>query len=67
MTDLAQPMGAGLNAVLISTDLSRTSDKPPRHALDVARHYSAKLYLTHVVSSPGYAIAGQKPTNWHVK
>jgi len=29
VTDLAQPMGAGLNAVLISTDLSRTSDKPP--------------------------------------
>ena len=58
MTNISQPMGAGLNAVLISTDLSRTSDKPLRHALAVARHYSAKLYLTHVVSSLGYTIAG---------
>lgn len=58
MTDITEPTSTGPQAVLISTDLSKASDKPLRHALAVARHYGAKLYLTHVVSSLGYTIAG---------
>jgi nucleotide-binding universal stress UspA family protein len=47
-----------LRSILLATDLSEVSDKPLRHALAIARHYGAKLYPTHVVSSLGYTIAG---------
>jgi nucleotide-binding universal stress UspA family protein len=47
-----------LKSVLLATDLSETSQKPLRHALAIARHYGAKFYLAHVVSSPGFMIAG---------
>jgi len=47
-----------LKSVLIATDFSATSEKAIRHALAIARHFRAKLYLLHVVSSLGIIIAG---------
>jgi nucleotide-binding universal stress UspA family protein len=47
-----------IKAVLVTTDFSKASDKPLRRALAIARHYDAKFYLAHVVTSVGYAIAG---------
>lgn len=58
MASLTSAVATGIKSVLITTDLSPASDKPLWHALSIARHYHAKLYLTHVVSSIGYAIVG---------
>lgn len=51
-------VGVRLKSVLLATDFSEASQKPLRHALAIARHYGAKFYLAHVVSSPGFTIAG---------
>ena len=47
-----------LRSVLVATDFSTVSRKALRHALAIARHYGAKLYAMHVVSSVGLTIAG---------
>jgi nucleotide-binding universal stress UspA family protein len=47
-----------LKSILIATDFSEASDKALRHALAIARHYGAKLYLVHVVSSLGFTLVG---------
>lgn len=47
-----------LRAVLVASDFSEASRKPLSHAISIARHFDAKLYLAHVVSSIGYTIAG---------
>ncbi len=47
-----------LKSVLMATDLSPASVKPLHHALAIAGHYEAKLYVAHVVSSGPYLIAG---------
>ena len=47
-----------LKSVLMATDLSPASVKPLHHALAIARHYRAKLYIAHVVSSVPYLMAG---------
>ena len=47
-----------LKSVLIATDFSEASEKALRHALAIARHYGAKLYLAHVVSSLAYTLVG---------
>ena len=52
-----------LKSVLIATDFSEASDKAARHALAIARHYGAKLYLTHVVSSLGFTLVGPDAVN----
>lgn len=49
---------AGLSSVLLATDFSEASTKPLHHALAIARHYHARFYLAHVVSSLGFTIAG---------
>jgi nucleotide-binding universal stress UspA family protein len=48
----------GLRSVLVGSDFSETSRKPLRHAISIARHFHAKLYAAHVVSSVGLTIAG---------
>src|SRR5215470_3457435 len=48
----------GLKSVLVGNDFSEASRKPLRHAVSIARHFRAKLYLAHVVSSVGLTIAG---------
>jgi nucleotide-binding universal stress UspA family protein len=58
MEAVATAVDTRIKSVLIATDLSETSDKPLRHALAIAHHYGAKLYLGHVVSSLGYTMAG---------
>jgi nucleotide-binding universal stress UspA family protein len=58
MPGIAPIADVGIKSVLIATDFSKASQKPLRHALTIARHYGAKFYLTHVVSSIGYTIAG---------
>jgi nucleotide-binding universal stress UspA family protein len=47
-----------LKSVLMATDLSPASVKPLHHALAIARHYGAKLYIAHVVSPIPYLMAG---------
>lgn len=58
MPSIAPVVDTAVRSVLITSDFSKASEKPLRHALAIARHYSAKFYLTHVVSSLGYTIAG---------
>jgi len=52
-----------VKSVLIATDFSEASDKALRHALAIARHYGAKLYLVHVVSSLGFTLVGPDAIN----
>jgi nucleotide-binding universal stress UspA family protein len=52
-----------LKSVLVATDFSEASQKPLRHALAIARHYGAKIYLAHVVSSLGFTLAGADALN----
>ena len=47
-----------LKSVLVATDFSSASENALRHAVSIAQHYGAKLYLMHVVSSLGLTIAG---------
>lgn len=58
MPSVAPVIDTAVKSVLVATDFSKASDKPIRHALAIARHYGAKFYLTHVVSSLGYTFAG---------
>lgn len=44
--------------VLVATDLSGCADKALEHGVAIARHYGAKLFIVHVVSSLGFTIAG---------
>ena len=58
MPSVAPCLDTALKSVLVASDFSKASVGPLRHALAIARHYGAKFYFTHVVSSIGYAIAG---------
>jgi nucleotide-binding universal stress UspA family protein len=49
-----------LQSVLIATDFSPVSEKPLRHALAIARHYGAKVYVAHVVRPLGYLMTGSE-------
>ena len=49
---------AGVRSLLVAYDFSDASCKPLHHGLTIARHFGAKLYVAHVVSSLGYGIAG---------
>jgi nucleotide-binding universal stress UspA family protein len=63
MTLVAANGDIHLKSVLIATDFSEASDKAARHALAIARHYGAKLYLVHVVSSLGFRMVGPEAVN----
>jgi len=52
-----------LKSVLIATDFSEASKKAFRHAVAIARHYGAKLYLAHVVSSLAFTLVGPDAVN----
>src|ERR1039457_2451902 len=58
MSLIAPAVNVRLKSVLIATDFSEASAKPLRHALAIARHYGAKFYLAHVVSSSGFTLVG---------
>lgn len=49
---------SGLKSVLVASDFTEASLKPLRHAISIARHFHARFYLAHVVSSVGFTIAG---------
>jgi len=55
---IASAVNVRLKSVLIATDFSEASAKPLRHALAIARHYGAKFYIAHVVSSSGSTLVG---------
>jgi nucleotide-binding universal stress UspA family protein len=58
MTQLVPAQGIRLKSVLVATDFSEASRKPLQHAITVARHYGARFYLAHIVSSLGFTLAG---------
>jgi len=58
MPSVLPSVDSRVKSVLVATDFSKASERPVRRALAIAQHFGAKLYLTHVVSSIGYAIAG---------
>lgn len=64
MASAQTPADVRVKSVLVAYDFSQASRKPLRHALAIARHYSAKFYFMHVVSSIGYTIAG--PPSLHL-
>lgn len=47
-----------VKSITVAYDFSDASRKPLHHALTIARHFGAKLYVTYVVSSMGYGIVG---------
>ena len=49
---------ASLKSVLVASDFTEASSKPLRHAISIARHFHARFYLAHVVSSVGFMMAG---------
>jgi len=63
LSAIASAVDPNLKSVLLATDFSEVSQKPLQHALAIARHYRAKLYLTHVVSSLGFTLAGADALN----
>ena len=63
MTLVAATGDIHVRSVLIATDFSEASEKAARHALAIARHYGAKLYLAHVVSSLGFTMVGPDAVN----
>jgi nucleotide-binding universal stress UspA family protein len=63
MSAIASAIAPRLKSVLVATDFSDTSQKALRHALAIAHHYGAKIYLAHVVSSLGFTIAGADALN----
>jgi nucleotide-binding universal stress UspA family protein len=62
LSAIASAVDPRLKSVLVATDFSETCQIPLRHALGIARHYGAKLYLAHVVSL-GFALAGADALN----
>jgi len=58
MSLAASALDLRMKSVLMATDLSPASVKPLHHALAIAWHYGAKLYVAHVVSSVPYLMAG---------
>jgi nucleotide-binding universal stress UspA family protein len=63
MTLVAATGDIQLHSVLIATDFSEASEKALRHALAIARHYGAKLYIVHIVSSLGFTLVGPDAVN----
>lgn len=58
MAHMGSAVDLQLKSVLVATDFSAVSEKPVRHALAIARHYGARLYVVNIVSSIGLNMAG---------
>jgi nucleotide-binding universal stress UspA family protein len=63
LSAIASAVDPRLKSILVATDFSEVSQIPLQHALAIARHYGAKLYLAHVVSSLGFTLAGADALN----
>jgi nucleotide-binding universal stress UspA family protein len=48
----------GFERIMVCTDFSTSSEKALQHAIAIARHFQSTLFLTHVVSSLGFVLAG---------
>ena len=60
MSSTAYALNLELKSVLLATDLSPASAKPLNHALGIARHYGAKLYIAYVLPAAPYLMAGSE-------
>jgi nucleotide-binding universal stress UspA family protein len=58
MSSLNTPNGVSFRTIMVATDFSEASLKAQRHAITIARHFHAKFYMAHIVSSIGLNIAG---------
>lgn len=67
MSSIGAAADVGVKSVLIAHDFTEASSKPLHRALVIARHYKAKFYLAHVVSSLGYTIAGPEASELAVE
>lgn len=62
MSTAAHAVEIQIASVLVATDFSSASEKPLHHALAIAGSFGAKIFLLHVVSSLGFAMAGPEAT-----
>jgi len=58
MGSIGGALVVGMKSILIAYDFSEVSRNPLDHALSIARHFGAKVYIAYIVSSVGYEIAG---------
>jgi nucleotide-binding universal stress UspA family protein len=62
MPSTAPATAVSFKRILVATDFSQSSEKALHHAIAIARHFDATLYLTHVVSALGFVLAGPDAT-----
>lgn len=55
---LKSPNDVSIRSILVATDFREASFKAQRHAIRIAQHFHAKIYIAHVVSSVGLNMAG---------
>jgi nucleotide-binding universal stress UspA family protein len=60
--EVRRTAGAQLKTILVATDLTAASENALAFAISIARHFQAKLYLLHVVSSFGLSLAAGEAT-----
>jgi nucleotide-binding universal stress UspA family protein len=58
MTTLNMSNDMSFRSILMATDFSEASLKAQRHAISIARHFHAKFYMAHIISSVGLNMAG---------
>jgi len=56
--DVSRSEAIQLKRILIATDFSDASRNAVRYAAAITRHYGARLYVVHVLSSIGYRMVG---------
>jgi nucleotide-binding universal stress UspA family protein len=56
--ETASGFDVAIQSVMAAVDFSPECEKPLRHAAAIARHFSARLYIAHVVSSLGLTLGG---------
>lgn len=58
MSSVRSVADLNLKSILVATDFSNASERALRHGLNIARHFRAKLWIAHVVSSLGFILVG---------
>lgn len=62
MPSTAPATAVTFKRILVASDFSQSSEKALLHAIAIARHFDATLYLTHIVSALGFVLAGPDAT-----
>lgn len=62
MPSIAPATAVTFKRILVATDFSPSSEKALHHAIAIARHFDATLFLTHIVSALGFVLAGPDAT-----